>query len=87
MVEKKIKVNNPTGFHARPASELCALAMEFDSDIEIIVGDKTLDAKSIMNILAASIGGGSIMTLRCNGADEQTAIQAMSRFISEFRES
>lgn len=70
MVSKKIVVSNPSGLHARPASVLAKAAMKCDSDVVLAVGDKTLNPKSILNIMAAAIKKGTEIELRCDGKTE-----------------
>ena len=40
MVKEKVTLNNETGLHARPASELAKIAMKYNCEINLIVNDK-----------------------------------------------
>ena len=53
MVSKLTKVTNEMGFHMRPANVFVTAMTKYTSNINIIVGDKKINGKSIMNIMAA----------------------------------
>ena len=48
MVSKTVKVVNSQGFHMRPATMFVNEMMKFDSDINLVCGDKKANAKSQM---------------------------------------
>lgn len=86
MFEKQLKVNNKTGLHARPASDLTVLCQKFDSSIRIITPDMEINPKSIISILAGGIIQGTTIRLRIEGTDEQEAGEQICRFIEELEE-
>ena len=55
MVSKKVKVINPQGLHMRPAQLFVAEMAKYDSTVTILFGEKTINAKSIMNLMASCI--------------------------------
>ena len=55
MVSAKTKVVNPQGMHMRPAQLFVNTMAKYKSDVTIIFGDKTINAKSIMHLMAACI--------------------------------
>lgn len=77
MKEVEITVTNPSGLHARPATELVKLANRFHSDINIVKENKTINAKSIVGVLSLGINRGATITLTADGADEDKALQAL----------
>lgn len=81
MVTKKVKVINPNGIHLRPAGALAQAAMKFKCDVIIEFGDKIIDAKSVLNVMAAGIKCGKEITLICKGKDEEAALQAVAETI------
>lgn len=74
MVSKLTKVTNEMGFHMRPANVFVTAMTKYASNINIIVGDKKINGKSIMNIMAACIKCGTDITVECDGADEQAML-------------
>ena len=81
MISKNLTVVNPSGLHLRPAGVLSQTAMKFKSDITIICGEKKIVAKSVLNVMAAGIKGGTEITLVCDGEDEEEAMKTISQAI------
>lgn len=82
MKKEKIVLKNETGLHARPASELAKLAAKFNCDININVGDKKVNAKSILSIMAAGIKANTEIEIECNGDDEEIALKEIIEAIN-----
>ena len=74
MVSKKITIKNSQGLHMRPAGILTNGIKEFDSEVSIIKDGETINAKSIMNVMAACIKFGTEIEVQCVGLDEQAAL-------------
>lgn len=74
MVSKVTKVVNSQGFHMRPATMFVNEMNKFESDINLVCGDKTVNAKSLMNIIAAAIKCGMEVEVTADGADEEAAL-------------
>ena len=74
MKERKIVINNKLGLHARAAAKIVTLTNKFDSIINIINGNKTADAKSIMKILMLSAPKGTEIKITADGKDEVLAL-------------
>ena len=81
MVERKVTVVNPTGLHLRPAGLLCQTSMKFDSKVMIFYKEKEINAKSVLNVMAAGIKSGTEITLICDGEDEAAAMETVSKAI------
>ena len=87
MVSKLTKVTNEMGFHMRPANVFVTAMTKYASNINIIVGDKKINGKSIMNIIAACIKCGTDITVECDGTDEQAMLdEAIALIESGFGE-
>ncbi len=74
MVSQKTKLVNKQGFHMRPAGEFANSMIRFKSDVWIIYNGNEINGKSLMNILALGIKCGSEIEIRCDGEDEQEAL-------------
>lgn len=75
MVSKTVKVADKMGLHMRPANIFVTEMCKFSSDITLAAGDKDINGKSIMNIMAACIKYGTEVTVKCEGADEQAMLE------------
>lgn len=88
MVKDTIMLKNETGLHARPASELAKLAASFKSKITLNVNGKTIDAKSILAIMAAGIKYNTEIEIECDGEDEEKALsEIIQGFNNNFGEN
>jgi len=67
MFSEKVTVSNPTGLHARPASQLVELCKEIPDDILMIIGEKKINPKSILGILGAGMKCGTEVTIELEG--------------------
>ena len=77
MIEKTLTIKNESGLHMRPAGEFAKLATKCTSDVKIIHKEKTINAKSVLNIMAAGIKGGDEITIQCDGANETEDLQIL----------
>jgi len=80
MLERRVKIINPLGLHARAAAQLVRLAGTFNSKILLKRTDSAViaDAKSILNVLTLAAPLGSELDLEVNGDDEAVALEAVT---------
>lgn len=71
MVSQNITLTNKSGLHARPASELAKVASKCKSDVMIKVGERNINPKSVLNLMAAGIRCGTEITVECTGETEE----------------
>lgn len=83
MIERIIEIKNDIGLHSRYATSFVKKANEFKSMIQIIKEDDQADAKDILEILALGIVKGSKIKLIVSGTDEDTAMERLSKFLTE----
>ena len=81
MVSARTKLVNPMGMHMRPAGMFANAMMKFDSDVNLVANGKTVNAKSIMNLIAACIKCGTEVEVQCSGPDEEAALVEAVRLI------
>jgi len=79
-VYKRItKIVNPTGLHARPASEFIKAAAKFDSYIGIRKSgsESEANAKSIVFLLSLGLSQETEVELSAEGEDEKAAVDTL----------
>ncbi|MVB09714.1 Phosphocarrier protein HPr [Caprobacter fermentans] len=86
MVNCVITVKNPTGIHARPATELVKLATKFKSTITMSHDGKEADPKSIISLLSSALKAGTVITLRVDGEDEELAAKRICEYINNLED-
>jgi len=77
LVEKKITIKNRLGLHARPASKFAQLASTFNCDITLVRDGKSVDGKSILEVLTLSCPKDTVLTIRAEGKDAKEAVSAL----------
>lgn len=78
-----LPLTNKIGLHARPAIQLTKLSKRFSSRIQIRTSADSpwIDAKSIVNVMAAKAPRGTKLEMTANGKDAHKAIQALVQLI------
>lgn len=76
-------IADPLGLHARPAGLLVKLAGGFESAIVVTTSTGTADAKRIMALMRLGAKQGTLLTVTCNGPDEDAAAEATRRFLTD----
>lgn len=84
-------VKNPTGLHARPATEFVTEAKKYKSKIKIqreeAAPEEAVNAKSVVLLLTLGLGQGSRVAVSAEGEDEREAVEALIALIdSGFQE-
>ncbi|MCR5349496.1 MAG: HPr family phosphocarrier protein [Acholeplasmatales bacterium] len=77
MIKKYFRITNETGIHARPATTLVNVAMEFKCDITLSALKHEVDFKSIMGVMSLGIYSGTAIEVKCDGEDEAEAMKAI----------
>ncbi len=87
MKSSTVQVRNKLGLHARAAAQLVRVASGFESEITLIDGTKSANAKGIMGLMMLAATQGTKLELRIDGTDEVTACEAILQlFDSRFGE-
>ncbi|MBQ8563356.1 MAG: HPr family phosphocarrier protein [Firmicutes bacterium] len=75
MISKNVKVANKEGFHMRPATVFSASMAKYDCNVTIETSNVCINAKSVMNLIAACLKFGTELRIICDGTDEEEALQ------------
>ena len=78
-----VKVIDPVGLHARPASIAVMTASKFKSDINVEYNGKVVNLKSIMGVMAAGIPSQAEIVITCEGEDEVEAVKGMEETLRQ----
>ncbi|MBS6062333.1 HPr family phosphocarrier protein [Criibacterium bergeronii] len=83
MIKKELKITNDMGLHARPAAIFIQHANKYKSNILISKENSTVNAKSIMGVMALSVGNGDEIVLKADGEDEKEAMDDLMNLLEE----
>ena len=82
IVKKRIKIINPQGLHARPASVFVKIANRFESEVTVRKGSEAVNGKSIMGLMTLAANQGSVLELEVSGPDAEKAMAELEQFLS-----
>ena len=77
MKSSEFVIQFPEGLHMRPAGRFAKVAGKYESDVTIVADGKNINAKSVISIVAACIKHGTQIEVRCEGSDEEQAMEAL----------
>jgi phosphocarrier protein HPr len=72
--------------HARPAADFVRAAISHDAAIWLASGDREVDAKSLLSILALGAKRGTELRLRAEGAAAAAAVESLAKLVRALRE-
>lgn len=87
MVSGNITIMGKHGLHMRPAKELCQVAADYKCKINLVSGSVKANAKSLLNVLGAGIKEGASIEIVCDGEDEEQALAAVMKVLSDIKEN
>jgi phosphotransferase system HPr (HPr) family protein len=73
-----VRLPDVVDLHARPAANFVRAAMRFSADISVTVAERTVDAKSLLSVLALGARRGSELRLHAEGDDAAAALDALT---------
>jgi phosphotransferase system HPr (HPr) family protein len=68
--------------HARPAADFVRTAMGFSASVQVAAGEREVDAKSLLSVLALGAKGGTELRLSAAGDDAEAALDALSACVA-----
>jgi phosphotransferase system HPr (HPr) family protein len=83
MIEKKLTVTNKLGLHARPSAKVVQTASKYKSEVTLTKGNMTINAKSMLGVMALAAECGSVLILRVVGEDEKEAARELIRLFKQ----
>lgn len=83
MKSKQLTLQIEQGMHMRPAGVLAAVAGKFPCEVSLEIGAESINAKSIMMIMAAGIKRGTQLRVVCDGEREDEALAAVAGAIED----
>jgi len=75
MFAKEIVIQNQVGLHARPATFFIQKANDYKSSIWVELGERRMNAKSLLGVLSLGIQKGMTITIGAEGSDEEKAVK------------
>lgn len=86
ILHRTVKITNPQGLHARPASTFVKLACRFESEVTVKKGPDAVNGKSIMGLMTLAANQGTVLEIEVSGPDAEKAIEELAAFLSSDKE-
>ncbi len=85
MIEKRVKIIDPIGLHARPASIFVATVSKYPKNsVELVTNeDKVVNAKSILVVMGLALEAEQEFKIRVDGNDAKTVITEIVNILEE----
>jgi len=81
MMTKNITIGIKDGLEARPVAILVQVASKYESTIYVEVGNKKVNAKSIMGMMTLGLSAGESVKVTAEGVDEGDAIDNIEMYL------
>lgn len=88
MTTGKITIQNDTGLHARPGNEFTTFIKSLQNckvEIENEAG-KRVNASSLLKVLSLGVKKDSVLTVYCDGENEEENLKKIEEFISNLKD-
>ncbi|GGO69003.1 HPr family phosphocarrier protein [Bowmanella pacifica] len=82
-LEKTLLIQNKLGLHARAATQLAKLAIQFDAQVTLVQGDKSASATSVLGLMMLESSMGKEVLVISEGQDAQAALSAVEQLIQQ----
>ena len=76
-------IKAPVGMHARHAGLLVQEVRKYASTVHFSLGERTVDARRIMGLMALGVKQGDVVKLTVEGEDEDLAALKLKAFMWE----
>ena len=81
-VSRRVQVINSQGLHARPCHAIVSKALSFQSDLSIRCRGRSVNGKSILELMTLSAGPGTELELAARGPDAEALLAALEALFS-----
>ena len=77
MYARRVRLDNPTGLHVRPATLFMETAARYQAAIQVLHESQVADGKSAISLMLLEAPPGAELLIEGNGADEAMAVEAL----------
>ena len=88
MKSRVVKIGYNPGIHFRPADKITTKAFEYKSNLEIVKEKENayINAKSFLSLVGAGLKYEDEVLLKCDGEDEDKALDAMAEILENINQ-
>jgi phosphocarrier protein len=78
---RDVEIINRQGIHARPATQFVTIAKEFPCRVTVRSGQKTVNGKSIMEMMLLAAMPGTVLRIEAEGDQAEACLDALTDLI------
>jgi phosphocarrier protein len=78
----KVVIVNPQGLHMRPAMAFARRAQSFSSSVTVWMGDRSVNGKSLIDLMLLAAEPGAELTVEVHGSDAPSALTALMEVLA-----
>lgn len=82
-VSRDFEIINRLGLHARASAVLVKVAGRFTANVHVARDRQRVNGKSILGMMTLAAAKGTVITVECDGPDEQAALEAIGACIAD----
>ena len=84
LIERRVKIINANGLHARPATRFAEMANKFNSEIFVRTEKKEeVNGKSIIDLLTLGARRGTEILITADGEDKEIALDVLEGLVND----
>jgi len=84
VLEKKLRVKNACGLHTRPATMIVQCLQKWQAEVAVSYKKKSVDAKSILNLLLLAVPKNGEITVTAKGVDAEQVLLELSNLFADY---
>jgi phosphocarrier protein HPr len=81
-LQRKVVLANPNGLHLRPSAAFAELAGHYQCNVCVCLDGRTVNGKSIWDLISLAAMPGSELTLEADGPDAAEALEALAELLA-----
>ncbi len=81
-LERRLKIVNTKGLHARASARFVQCAAKFDASVTVTKDGQAVSGTSIMGLMMLGAGPGSDVVIRARGRQAREALDALENLIA-----
>lgn len=80
-VRRSVTISNASGLHARPCHAVASTAQGYASTLEVCCEGRSVNGKSILELMTLGAAQGSTLELVGRGADAAALVEDLARLV------
>jgi phosphotransferase system HPr (HPr) family protein len=82
-LQRKVIITNPHGLHMRPSAAFVELAGHYQSTVNVIRDGRSVNGKSLWDLLLLAAEPGTELILEADGPDAGDALEALAALLAK----